>query len=77
MARLVSASSFRSLLHCSHALFQDHHGDAALNTDLGEFEQYLIDNGIRFEQQVVAGKDYDQPDYPKLILMPGQQQRFN
>ncbi len=58
MSRRLSASSFRSLLHCPHALFLDHHGNADLKTELGEFEQYLLDEGKRFEQEILAGKDY-------------------
>ncbi len=71
MTRSVSASSFRSLLHCPHALFLDHHGNASLKTELGEFEQYLLDEGKRFEQEIVAGKDYVQPDYPEGDLDAG------
>ena len=65
MSRRLSASSFRSLLHCPHALFLDHHGSASQKTELGEFEQYLLDEGKRFEQEVLVGKDYVQPDYPE------------
>ena len=36
MSRRLSASSFRSLLHCPHALFLDHHGNPNLKTELGE-----------------------------------------
>ncbi len=61
MSRQFSASSFRSLLHCPHALFLDHHGNPALKTELGEFEQYLLDDGKRFEKEILAGKDYVQP----------------
>lgn len=71
MPRPLSASTFRSLLHCPHALFLDHHGDRTLKTDLGEFEQYLLDEGKRFEQEFIAGKDYVQPDYPEGDLDAG------
>ena len=71
MSRHLSASSFRSLLHCPHALFLDHHGDPSLKTDLGEFEQYLLDEGNRFEQEVIAEQDYVQPDYPEGDLDAG------
>lgn len=71
MSRQISASSFRSLLHCRHALFLDHHGDSQLKTDLGEFEQYLLDEGKRFEREFIAGKDYVQPDYPDGDLDAG------
>ena len=71
MTRSLSASSFRSLLHCPHALFLDRHGNASLKTELGEFEQYLLDEGKRFEQVIVAGKDYVQPDYPEGDLDAG------
>ncbi len=54
MSRRLSGSSFRALLHCPHALFLDHHGNANLKTELGEFEQYLLDEGKRFEQEIVA-----------------------
>lgn len=71
MSRSLSASSFRSLLHCRHALFLDHHGDPALKTDLGEFDQYLLDEGKRLEQEIIAGKEYLQPDYPDGDLDAG------
>ena len=71
MLRSLSASSFRSLLHCPHGLFLDHHGDPSLKTDLGEFEQYLLDEGKRFEQEVIADRDYVQPDYPEGDLDAG------
>ena len=71
MFRRLSASSFRSLLHCPQALFLDHHGNANLKTKLSEFEQYLLDEGKRFEQEIVAGKDYVQPDYPEGDLDAG------
>ena len=71
MSRRLSASSFRSLLHCPHALFLDHHGDASLKTQLGEFEQYLLDEGKRFESEILTGKDYVQPSYPKGDLDAG------
>ena len=44
MSRSISASSFRSLLHCSHALFLDHHGDPAERTELSEFEELSLLN---------------------------------
>ena len=71
MSLSLSASSFRSLLHCPHSLFLDHHGDPTLKTDLGEFEQYLLDEGKRFEHEFIAGKDYVQPDYPEGDLDAG------
>ena len=71
MSCFLSASSFRSLLHCPHALFLDHHGNANLKTDLGEFEQYLLDEGKRFEQEILVGRDYVQPDYPDGDLDAG------
>ena len=71
MSRRISAISFRSLLHCPHALFLDHHGNAGLKTELGEFEQYLLDEGKRFEHEILVGKDYVQPDYPEGDLDAG------
>ena len=71
MSHRISASSFRSLLHCPHALFLDHHGNANLKTELGEFAQYLLDEGKRFEQEILVGKDYVQPDYPEGDLDAG------
>ena len=63
--RRISASSLRSLLHCPHALFLDHHGDPSLKTELGEFESYLLDEGKRFEAVVLQGQTYVQPEYPE------------
>lgn len=71
MSRRLSASSFRSLLNCPHGLFLDHHGNANLKTALGEFEQYLLDEGRRFEQEILVGRDYAQPDYPEGDLDAG------
>jgi hypothetical protein len=75
MSRRLSASSFRSLLHCPHALFLDHHGDPNLKTELGEFEQYLLDDEKRFEQEFLAGQEYVQPEYPEGNLNAGAEAR--
>jgi len=69
--RLISASSLRSLLHCPHALFLDHHGDPSLKTELGEFETYLLDEGRRFESEVLQDQIYVQPQYPEGDLKAG------
>jgi predicted RecB family nuclease len=71
MPRRLSASSFRSLLHCPHALFLDHHGNTNLKAVPGEFEQYLLDEGKRFEKEVLAGRDFVQPNYPECDLKAG------
>ena len=73
MQRRISASSFRSLLLCPHALFLDHHGDPSLKTELGEFESYLLDEGKRFEAEVLQGQIYVQPDYPECDFEAGAQ----
>jgi predicted RecB family nuclease len=71
MAKFLSASSFRSLLHCPHALFLDHHGNATLKSELGEFEQFLLDEGKRYEQEVLSGQEFVQPEYPEGDLDAG------
>lgn len=38
---------------------------------MGEFEQYLLDEGRRFEQEIIAGKEYVKPDYPDGDLNAG------
>jgi hypothetical protein len=58
-------------LRIPHALFLDHHGNPSLKTELGEFEQYLLDEAKRFAQEILANKDYVQPDFPEGDLDAG------
>jgi predicted RecB family nuclease len=77
MPRHISASSFRCLLLCPHSLFLDHHGNPSLKTELGEFENYLLDDGKRFETEDLQGQTYVQPDYPEGDLDAGAQATLN
>ena len=57
MSDFITAQDIINLSKCRRIVYLDRHGDPALRVEPSEYELWLMEQGIEFEQQAIA--DYD------------------
>lgn len=71
MSRPISASDFATLTACDRRVYLDHHGNPALRLAPSAYDEWLMQRGQAFEEQLTSGLDFVTPPYIPTDLQQG------